>query len=1617
MISAARSLLLAVILLSVVVFCCVPASAQVAVATGTPQFGSFGGGPDVINLGNLNMHYTIPVLHKRGRGTDFIRDIIYDSSFWTPVTSNGTQSWAVPGGFGWSLGPNGQSYITYSVTYTTSPCGYQGQSSYQEWIYSNFTYYDQFGVSTYFGGGVDYFNSPGGGTCPPNGPQPPTVQPVSAGGYALYASPGAGSVSGYVADKNGTRLYSTFTSNPPAQQTPFMSIDRNGNEITSANGVYTDTLNTTALTVAGTAPSNTTFTYTPPSGPNVAYTVSYKSYTVRTNFGCTGINDYNTSRSLQSNLVDRITLPDGSYYQLAYEITYSDTHTPHDVTGRIASITLPTGGTISYVYATDQSGVNNISCADGTATKLTRFTPDTGSTKSWTYARTQVGGNHWQTTVTDPASNQTTIDFQKDAGTSGSNFYETQRAIQQGSATLETVMTCYNNNTTSCTTTSVTFPITQQTITTQLGTSGPQTLASLTYNASGLMTEEDDYDYGSGGGPLIKKTLVTYATLSNNINALAQRVTVCSGSGTASACNGTGTVVSQTTYTYDQTTPAGTSEPQHVAVSGSRGNLTSVAYPTGTSSSSSNTYFDTGMPQTSTDSNSAVTTYSYTGSSCGNAFPTSVSITQPLSMSRSFAWNCTGGVMTQLTDENSQPTTTAYTDPYFWRPAEQDYPDGGQIRWTYTAPWQSSTTQKMNSTQSIATTTYLDGLGRFIYSQLTSDPLGTTTNQLTYYDSLGRVSSVYNPTRCPSPSTNCGESTWGYTQYSYDALNRVTSIRSQDGSTATTSYVNNTETATDQAGKARTLQTDGLGRVTNVWEDPAGLNLQTVYTYDALDDLIGVVQNGSRNRSFAYDAMSRLRCEANPEISIATCPNPDNGTYTAGTIRYAYDGNGNLTSRTAPAPNQTLSATVTTSYTYDLLHRLTRKTYSDGTPTANFYYDAAPSVWNGNEQNTVGRLVEATTPNTATELSYDPLGRIIGKYVCVPANCTIGANGQTGTGGWYYTYTYNFVGGMTQFEDGVYTYPQYFNQTFDGAGRVYQLVSTAGDAQHPTTLFTPDATNGYWPTGALREAKLGNGLTLSNVYDQRFQPCRMNVNSTSTLLSACTGGAPSGNVLDLTAGFNLGASDNGNVASWSATGNQVFSRTYTYDSLNRLKTMADSATAQPCKGLSWTYDAWGNRTNQTMTAGTCGQFQATADAQNRVHDISNFYQYDAAGNMTHDASHSYSYDAENRMASVDSGSAAAYVYDAFGRRAKKTVGSSAYEYVYDLDGNVGWENLNGALNRAYVRSNGLLLAEYFQGSTYFIHQDHLGSTRLLTGYPSPTTPECDDYYPYGEANVNVNTCLAATDTTYKFTGDERDSETNLDHTQLRQNSSALGRWMTPDPAGLSAVDPTAPQSWNRYAYVLNNPVATVDALGLGPCPPQYASYCNMANHSYGVGYLWDWSRAWSEWDEFSILTLGPTTDVASTINGVIVSEQVTSFPDNLLLLDFIGAGAGGNTGSSYIINGEGQLCTPSVFNPSCKPPSCPALFVHAALEADLGLPPDVDQAAKTAAAAAATNRIVTRGLVKPLASSYVRRAVLFGDLAADFVSLGPILYQELVGFTAEVKAWRAGACTTIWSNP
>jgi RHS repeat-associated protein len=135
--------------------------------------------------------------------------------------------------------------------------------------------------------------------------------------------------------------------------------------------------------------------------------------------------------------------------------------------------------------------------------------------------------------------------------------------------------------------------------------------------------------------------------------------------------------------------------------------------------------------------------------------------------------------------------------------------------------------------------------------------------------------------------------------------------------------------------------------------------------------------------------------------------------------------------------------------------------------------------------------------------------------------------------------------------------------------------------------------------------------------------------------------------------------------------------------------------------------------------------------------------------------------------------------------------------------------------------NGQMLAQYSNGTTYFAHKDHLGSTRLLTKVDQ-SVQEGSDYLPFGEGIA----CGGAATTSIKFTGQERDSESGLDYFGARYLASSSARFLSPDPLAGSAVHIREPQRWNGFAYVLNNPLGNIDIGGLWSLP----------DHSYLTGW-------------------------------------------------------------------------------------------------------------------------------------------------------------------------------------
>ncbi len=664
------------------------------VATGTPPFNSFGGGPfDTVNLGNLNVHFAVPILHKAGRGLPFAYDLSYDSSVWTPVGSSGSQSWQPAANWGWQSPWGGAGYMSASPTviFCQDSMGHNDGTT----VYvSGFAYHDQWGITHPFNGQlVTYY---------PNctGTNITSFTSTATDGSGLTLNVGQSGGSNGLTTPSG--LVISAAGSPPTGPVPTSVTDANGNQITQANvngnAVLTDTLGQNVLTISGTT-NPVTFQYTPPGGTPVQYKLNYTALNIKTNFGCSGVAEYTATNVL---MVTSITLPDTTSYSFSYEPTQGSSGY---YTGRIKQVTLPTGGTITYTYPLSSDGTKNqINCADGSAPLPVGSTPSLTRALSspggqWSYSRNHVSGNHWQTTVTSPAGDNTVLDFMEDSATGNVatySFYETNRQIKQlisGVQTLQlTTTTCWNGNTSNCTTTAVTSPIRSKIVTLQYPSSGLQSKVTTYYN-SGLVAEVDQSAYGSAPGSTIRSTYISYASLGNNIFDHPASVTVTDG-------GPSGHVLSKTTYTYDEYTPqASTGTPQHGSITGSRGNATTIQSTIigATTLTRHFKYYDTGTLYQSQDVNGQWTTYNYDTTaqgnstrSCGNSFPTSVTLPiSGLSSLASTTYDCIGGVATAATDLNGNSGSTSYTDTSFWRPA------------SVTAPYTPTATTTTNFTYTI----------------------------------------------------------------------------------------------------------------------------------------------------------------------------------------------------------------------------------------------------------------------------------------------------------------------------------------------------------------------------------------------------------------------------------------------------------------------------------------------------------------------------------------------------------------------------------------------------------------------------------------------------------------------------------------------------------------------------------------------------------------------------------------------------------------------------------------------------------------------------------------------------------------------------------------------------
>lgn len=1278
---------------------------------------------------------------------------------------------------------------------------------------------------------------------------------------------------------------SAYSDQPIQSGLPTSITDRNGNYIAIKNGngtnscisfTATDTLGRTVLSTNNYSYSSNNGTQTTVSvaGLSQPYTLNWASASAAgwsySWQNLTGDSHCNKppNGGASSWVVTSISLPNGQQYKFSYDAAHA----------LLSKVTFPSGGYVSYTWGNNpQSSKADYSDTNGLTGGCTaiydrpavlhRYVSFDGSTvalqQDFSYATTWSNNSYAfvtkTTTITTHdlvrgTSFQTVYAYLPGSGNVSPNI----PGVSRISFPLESTVSYYDTNNHLLKTVTKGWSGTPFQLACQLTTldNGLTSGVFYTYGTGGQLADKKEYDYGlitsasvcknwasppTGITPT-RETATTYQNFAAT-SIYPYAPSIFDRPSSVIVKDSTGTPVAETDYAYDQTSVAPVSPAAVGHTSGINfGNLTSETakcFQVGCMNAiKTYAYDETGQVISRVDANGNAagspwgppsqhtTTYSYAdaysiGTPPGNTNAFLTTVTHPtvngVTTHQYFQYSYADGQLTTAQDDNDKNngTNTAYHyNDSLGRLTESDYADGGQTLISYNdAPPTPivTTSQKLNTGgQYITHTKVMDGVGHLTQTQYTI-PNGTIFIGASY-DGLGRTYTTSNPYQSTS------DPTYGMKTQYFDALGRATSVTDPDGSTVSYSYSGNCVTVTDQASKNRQTCTDGLGRVSKVIENPGGLAYETDYQYNPFDQITSVVQNGSRQRTFVYDSLGRISSSLNPEANTA----PSNGATQATT--YGYDANGNIISKTVPAPNQQATSTVTITYRYDPLNRLTQKSYSDGvTLPAQFGYDSS-AVTMGSQQvpvaNGIGRLtwtcvLHQSNPScpTMTATSYDLVGRVAQLW---QTNSTNNVNLET-------VYGYDLAGNLTSSTNGNGVT---FSYSYDSAGRASGLTSSLSDSQHPATPATIDSSVGYYPNGALRKVTFGNGLTETAAYNKRFQPCRINVNSASQYLSTCTDVVPSGNVQDFNYGYNAGTSDNGDVASWSGSGNQNFNRSYTYDALDRLATM--TAPGDGCSGLSWSYDPWGNRTAQTPTGGTCLSWSQTFDAQNRIIG----FTHDTAGNVINDGTHNYTFDPENHLISVDSGTTATYAYDADGRRVSRTASGATTTYLYDPAGRIVADIQGTNWMTSYIYLGGRLLGEYSNGTTYFTHQDHLGSTRLLTGIPSGSNPapviDSVDYLPFGEQ------ISGDTHTTHKFTGKERDSETSLDNFGARYYSSSAGRFMSPDNF-LNDTKAIEPASWNLYSYVHDNPLRFTDPSGEkiyvgGICPPDSLDKCGALIH-------------------------------------------------------------------------------------------------------------------------------------------------------------------------------------------
>lgn len=1101
---------------------------SLAFGQGLPTFSATDGGQyDTINLQSGAIIVSIPVRSKAGL-VPFSFNLVNNNQVMSfpGIGISGLFAENTPVLHGWSD-------LQYS-THPNTPCPGGGTTT----LYDNFSFIDSIRTSHSFD---------------------PSFPRIDSAGCLGYSN------SGVATDNTGLTLTLTATPNNfnafhitykdglMVDQTT--ATDPNGNQILFDNltGNFMDSLGQMVLNQAFTSPPpQHVYTYTDASGNNRSVTVTSTTFTLRTIFNCPGKTDAFTSGA---NLSTGISLPDGTSFGVTYEQTPG--FPVGNVTGRIKTITLPTGGTITYNYT---GGSNGINCSDLTVPTLTRTT---------TYGTTTYVHSGTTTTVTDPTGNDTVYTFDSSNRPISTKSY-------QGSAATGTMLLRVDEQYTG------TNQVTEINTTTSLPGVTFSANTRRVFDAYGNVTLTQQSDFGAST-PTIT-TAVVYGSWNGSACVAIGNGIVDKPCSVIVTPDGAGNPKAKTLFTYD--------------ANGKTTQIKRLKTGTGTYLSSNATYDANGAVHTTTDSKGTLTTY--TNGQCNVAFPTTISSG---GLSTQATYDCNGGVSASTTDANGKVTvfdfTTGGADP-FWRLKQVTDPSGAVSVSAYSegstlgSTWVSSYLSFGSSISGSGVG--MDVYGRPVMNNSRQGPgSGTYDTVATTYDANGRVYSVSTP--CATGGWTCSTPV---TTQTYDALGRPLVTTSPINGTVTNTYTKQDvltvvgPAPAGEATKQRQYEYDGLGRLKSVCEitsdagsGPCGQAVSatgflTSYSYDTLGRLTDISQSGQA-RHFTYDLLGRMLTEQHPE---------------SGTTTYVYDSATGCNASSGDLVKKTDAVGNVSCYNYDALHRNTSITYSGpyaaNTPTKTFVYDAA-TVNGAPMTNTTGRMAEAYTGAHVNDLgfSYSVRGELSEVYQNSP-----------NSGGWYHTTASYFANGVLNVLGGV---PGKSAWTYgvDPKGRPNTVVYGAA-----TNLVTASAFNSF---NAATSITLGSGDIDTFMYGNAGQMTKYQaaIGATPQNVSGTLTWNANGSVKQLVVADPFNA---GNVQTCaylhdalgrlnSAQCGTPWAQTFSYDAFGNLK-QAGSLTFQPTYGTSNRYSALPG----------CGTLAYDANG-NLLNDCTHTYTYDVNGNM------------------------------------------------------------------------------------------------------------------------------------------------------------------------------------------------------------------------------------------------------------------------------------------------------------------------------------------------------------------------------------------------------------------